>query len=228
MTLYYSFNLSKTVFQTPLSLLSRKMAWFLSYGTDFISDNYFILLFFFFNFYQTILAAGMHPNTHRCHLVLKFKHWMPTARDYTHSLGIFMQRYGHGLSCEHTSSSRTLWLTFSTAALSHSRQTSQGISQCFRAETGCISLFEKLQPAQKNWERKEKVECISLKTRNNQRWKSSSFLSSMVVIPRAKSGCSSLVLCSQYSCSEVETSMHCRTFPPTFFYISKRWIKCMV
>lgn len=122
----------------------------------------------FFYFYQTILAAGMHPNTHRCHLVLKFKHWMPTARDDTHSLGIFMQRYGHGLSCEHTSSSRTLWLTFSTAALSHSRQTSQGISQCFRAESGCISLFEKLQLAQKNWERKERVECISLKTRNER------------------------------------------------------------
>lgn len=71
---------------------------------------FLIIILFFKLFLLKYFGCRNARNTHRCHLVLKFKHWMLTARDDTHSLGIFMQIYGHGLSCEHTSSSRTLWL----------------------------------------------------------------------------------------------------------------------
>lgn len=108
MVLCYSFNSSNIVFQSPLSPFSRKTPLFFPCVNNFISDNYFIL---YIIFDWSILAAGMHPDTHRYHLVLKFKHCMPTARADTHSLGIFMQLYGQGQNCDRTSSSRTLRLS---------------------------------------------------------------------------------------------------------------------
>jgi len=45
--LCYSFNLSDTVFRTPVSPFSRKMLLFFSCVTNIISDNYFIFLIIF-------------------------------------------------------------------------------------------------------------------------------------------------------------------------------------
>lgn len=116
-------------------------------------------------------------------------------------------------------------LAFSAAALSHNGQTSEEISPCFEAQTGCVSLLENLRPAHKNREQnvalsqlllQEKVGCISLKARKNQRWKSCFFLRSDGNGPqgsnRDQTGDSSLVFCPHYSCSEVETNMYCMIF----------------
>lgn len=67
MVLHYSFSLSNVVFQMHLSPFSRNIPLFFSCITDFISDNY--LFFYYFYICQNIVAAEMHPNTHRCHSV---------------------------------------------------------------------------------------------------------------------------------------------------------------